>query len=142
MKTHTTQFVVAQEHIDGGGHFNTVIQIVCAYRLHDELRALLGLSLEFLRDTHDLMLIMSWIKDIRYRSQVYEGAHVDATISIWIESRIAFGFKCVYSHNGRIATEMCWLMPLSSITTKKIVRIPTWIIDIIGPEKPEVSPFK
>lgn len=136
MKTYSTQFTVGAEHLDKGDHANWLRQLAIAEDMHHSFRATLGIGLELMKEEHGLFLVMGHVKDVYYRKQLRRGDVVDAEITAWISSRASLEFHCLFRIAGQTVTEMSWVMPLVSFDSEGLCKIPPWMTDIIGSEKP------
>ena len=139
MKTFSTQVRVGAEHIDRGNHANWRAQLAIVEDVHFSLRQELGLGLEQLRENCDLFLMMYNVKDIFYRKELRLGDMIDVEIVMWISGRTCLEFRCLFKKDREIATEMSWVMPLVSVNNGRPHKIPQWMIDAIGVEKPDFA---
>ncbi len=138
MKTYSTQVRVEAVHLDKGNHANWLAQLAMAQEVHFSLRDKLGLGLEEMKEKHKLFLVMANVKDVFYRKQLRKDDILDVQITVWISSRTSLEFHCLFYKDGKVATEMRWIMPLVSVETERLCKIPQWMIDVIGLEKPEL----
>ena len=136
MRTYSTQRTVAAEHIDKGDHANWIAQLAIAQEVHFDFRDTLGLGLDALKNEYKLFLVMGSVKDVSYRKQLRLGDVLDIEIRVWIPRQTCLEFSCVFKSHGKIATEMSWVMPLVSMESERLCKIPQWMTDIIGIEKP------
>lgn len=139
MKTLSTKVTVGAEHIDIGDHANWIAQLKIAQDAHFAIRKTLGLELEKLKIEHELFFVMSHVKNISYHRELRLGDTLDVRITMWISRPTSLEFHCLfYKEDGVVATKMNWVMPLTSTKTRRICKIPAWIVEIIGTEKPEL----
>lgn len=139
MKTYSTQLRVEAEHIDKGDHANWLAQLAIAQEVHFAFRNQLGIGLEELKEKHKLFLVMANVKDVSYRKQLQLGDMLDIHITMWISRLTSLEFRCFFYKDGKIATEMSWVMPLVSVETERLCKIPSWMTEVIGTEKPDDS---
>ncbi len=139
MKTYSTQIRVEAEHLDKGDHANWLAQLAMAQEVHFAFRNQLGLGLEEMKDKHRLFLVMANVKDVSYRRQLRLGDILDVRITMWISRLTSLEFHCLFYKDEKVATEMSWVMPLVSVETERLCKIPQWMIDVIGSEKPGPS---
>lgn len=137
MKTYSAQIRVEAMHLDKGDHANWLAQLAMAQEVHFSFRNQLGIGLEEMKEKYKLFFVMQNVKDVFYRKQLRLGDVVDVQLTMWISRPTSLEFRCIFYKEGKIATEMSWVMPLVSVETERLCRIPQWMIDIIGPEKPE-----
>lgn len=140
MTTYSVQVRIGVEHLDKGDHANWLAQLAIAQKVHHSLRDQLGFGLEEMKETHKLFLVMGNVKNVFYRKQLREGDVIDVQITVWISSRTTLEFHCLFYKDGKVATEMNWVMPLVSVETERPCKIPEWMVNIIGTEKPEINP--
>lgn len=138
MKTYSTQIRVEATHLDKGDHANWLVQLAIAQEVHLTFRDQLGLGLEYMKETHKLFLVMGTAQQ-SYRIQLRERDVFEVNMTMWVSSRTTLGFHCLFRKDERVATEMSWVMPLVSAETERLCKIPQWMIDIIGLEKPEIN---
>ena len=136
MKTYSTTITVEAEHLDKGDHANWRSQLGIAEDVHHAFRDQIGIGLERLKEQHRLFLVMRHVRDVFYRQQLRLGDVITVTMTLWIASRTAVEFHCLFHKEERVATEMSWVMPLVSSTSERPTKIPDWMIEIIGLEKP------
>lgn len=136
MKTYSTQVRVEAEHLDKGDHANWLAQLAIAQEVHFAFRDQLGLGLEDMKVKYKLFLVMGTAQQA-WRKQLREGDMVDIHITVWISSRSTLGFQCLFQKDEKMVTEMSWVMPLVSVQTERLCKIPQWMVDIIGSEKPD-----
>lgn len=137
MKTYSTQITVGAEHLDKGDHANWLAQLAIAEKVHFELRDMLGIGLDTLMEGHGLFLVMHKISDVFYRRQLRCGDIIDVSITVWISGPTRLEFHCLFYKDEKISTEMSWVMPLVSMESERLCKIPQWMIEIIGTENPE-----
>ncbi|TAK58150.1 hypothetical protein EPO17_00245 [Patescibacteria group bacterium] len=140
MKTYSTQFRVEAEHLDSGNHANWLIQFKVAQNVHFAFRELLDIGLERLKEKHELFLVMRTVKDVTFHRQLRLDDLVGIHMTMWVSSRTTLEFRCCFYTGEKLATEMSWIMPLVSTKTGRPCKIPSWMIDTIGADKPEASP--
>lgn len=140
MKTYSTQFRVEAEHLDKGDHVNWLVQLKVAQNAHFAFRELLDLGLEILKEKHGLFLIMRAVKNVTFHRQLRLDDLVDVHVTMWISSLTTIEFQCFFYQKGALATEMSWVMPLISVKTRRLCKIPPWMIATIGNKKPETPP--
>ncbi|MES3005644.1 MAG: thioesterase family protein [Patescibacteria group bacterium] len=139
MKTYSTQIRVEAEHLDKGDHANWLAQLAIAQEVHFAFRNQLGLGLDEMKEKYNLFLVMANVKDVFYRRQLRLGDVLDVNITMWISRLTSLEFHCLFYKDGKVATEMSWVMPLVSVETERLCKIPQWMIEVIGTEKPEPS---
>ncbi|MDQ5911912.1 MAG: hypothetical protein QG568_125 [Patescibacteria group bacterium] len=136
MKIHSTQIRVEAKHLDKGDHANWLAQLAMAQEVHLAFRNQLGIGLEVMKEKYKLFFVMQNVKDVFYRSQLRLGDVLDVRLTMWISRPTSLEFHCIFYKEDKIATEMSWVMPLVSVETQRLCRIPQWMINIIGTEKP------
>ncbi len=137
MKTHSAQIRVEATHLDRGDHANWLAQLAIAEQVLDSFREQLGIGLEELQ-VRGFFLVMRKVNDVFYRKQLRLGDVLEARLTMWISRPISLGFRCLFSKDGEVATEMNWEMPLVCAQRGRPCKIPSWMVEIIGTEKPEL----
>lgn len=137
MKTYSTLWQVEAKHIDKGDHANWIAQLTIAQEAHCTFRDQLGIGVDFLKETHGIFFVMANVKDVSYRRQLRLGDTFDVAMTMWISRTTSLEFHCLFYKDEKVATEMSWVMPLVSMETERPCKIPQWMIEIIGTEKPK-----
>jgi acyl-CoA thioesterase FadM len=143
MREHVVQVKVEPAHIDAGNHVNWLAQLQIAQAAHFALREQLGLGLEPLKTRHGLFLVMGRIHDVAYHRQMRLGEVIDVRIRIWPSRSTCLELSAELVCGGRLAATMSWTMPLISMATGRLCRIPAWMLEAVGAgesEAPTSSP--
>jgi acyl-CoA thioesterase FadM len=138
MRTHCTDLRVEAAHIDAGDHANWLAQLRIAQDAHFALRDEVGLGLDFLKSRHGLFLVMGRIHDVTFHRQLRLHDRVEVRLKMWRSRATCFELSAELLHDGHSASTMSWTMPLVSMTTGRLCRIPQWMVDIVGDERPVV----
>ena len=136
MKTYSSLLWVEAKYLDKGKHANWIKQLEIAQEQHFALRENLGLGLEYLKDVHGLFLVIRTVRQ-QYHDQLRLDDVCEIETTVWVSGYASLEFTCVFFKDKKIVTEMSWIMPLVSMKTDGLVKIPLWMKDAIGPEKPE-----
>ena len=134
-QVYSAQFKVRLWHLDQGCHANWLIQLAIAQMLHHEFRNKLGFGLKYMKEKHDLFLLMKEVLSAKYMIQLRRGDVIDVELSGWIVTKVSLEFRCIFKRAGKVATIMNWKMPLVSSETGDLAQIPDWMESILGPQK-------
>jgi acyl-CoA thioesterase FadM len=127
---------VEAAHIDAGEHVNWLAQLRIAQDVHFALRDEAGLGLDSLKARHGLFLVMGRIHDVSFHRQLRLNDVIEVHLKMWRSRATCFELSAEIRHDGRSASTMSWTMPLVSIATGRLCRIPQWMIDVVGDESP------
>jgi acyl-CoA thioesterase FadM len=137
MKRFLFDFAVSVEHLDGLNHFNWLKQFGVMEHYVELVRSEMGIDIKALKQEHSLLLVMSALYETRWCRQLRLGDGVQMSVIVWIGSITSLEFRCTMRKDGIMATHANWIMPLVSAHSGKPVRIPEWMVEIIGKEIPE-----
>jgi acyl-CoA thioesterase FadM len=139
MRSRSTRVRVSAEHVDAGNHLNWLAQLRIVQEVHFELRDELGLGLDLLKSRHGLFLVMGRIHEVAYQRQLRFNDLIDVRVTIWPSRPTCFELTAEIVSEGRLASSMNWTMPLVTMATGRLSRIPVWMIEAVGSEIPERS---
>ncbi len=125
MKTFLTAQTISSQHIDAGDHANWLAQLKIAEDIHFKIRQNIGLDIETLK-IKDMFLVMG-TQSTRWINQIRLDEKIQIEMSIWVYSRTRLGFHAIFTRDGKVLTELDWIMPLIKISTGKPIAIPEYI---------------
>jgi acyl-CoA thioesterase FadM len=136
MKILSTTAKVEAKHLDARKHANFLQQQIIAYEATSAQLARLGVDLNIL-DKQGLTFVMWKVHGILYCKQLKLDDVIDIQIEVWVSGPTRLDLHYTSHHNGKLAMEASWTMPLLHAGRPK--RIPDWIVDIIGHKELKVS---
>jgi acyl-CoA thioesterase FadM len=137
MRTLSKEMRVGAEQVDAGDHLNWLAQFTIVQEVHFALRDELGLGLDALKSRHGVFLVMGKISEVTFRRQLRLNDPMGVRVTIWAARATCFEFVAEILSAGHVASTMRWTMPLISMATGRLCRIPPWMLDAIGAAKPQ-----